>query len=87
MNEDKDVALAAYYAYLEDGQLVMEPYCTCGNALNENYYCEKCEKHCRCTDVICEDQATLNLVEKYMRNSPKFRNFNVTLGKRKGVES
>ena len=75
--------LGAYYAYLEDGQLVMEPYCSCGNLLDEYYLCDKCKRHCRCTDILCEDQATLNLVEKYIRTSPRLRNFNATLGKRK----
>ncbi len=75
--------LGAYYASLEDGQLVMEPYCSCGNLLDEYYLCDKCKRHCRCTDILCEDQATLNLVEKYIRTSPRLRNFNATLGKRK----
>jgi len=83
-SRDKEAARGAYYAYLEDGQLVMEPFCGCGNALDENYYCGKCEQHCHCTDVVCEDQATLTLVEKYIRTSPKFHNFNATLGTRKG---
>lgn len=75
--------LGAFYAYLEDGQLVMEPYCSCGNLLDEYYLCDKCKRYCRCTDILCEDQATLNLVEKYIRTSPRLRNFNATLGKRK----
>ena len=83
-SKDSDsAALGAYYAYLEDGQLVMEPYCSCGTPLDENYNCEKCDKHCKCTDILCEDQATLTLVEKYMRTSPKFRNFKAILGKKK----
>jgi hypothetical protein len=75
--------LGAYYAYLEDGQLVMEPQCSCGNPLDESYFCDKCNKRCRCRDILCEDQATLNLVEKYIRTSPRLRNFNASLGKRK----
>jgi hypothetical protein len=78
--------LGAYYAYLEDGQLVMEPYCSCGNPLDETYLCDKCNKQCQCTDILCEDQATLNLVDKYIRTSPKFRNFKAMLGKRKSPQ-
>lgn len=86
VSKDTDSAgLAAFYAYLEDGRLVMEPYCSCGNPLDENYNCDKCDKHCRCTDILCEDQATLNLVEKYIRTSPKLSNFNAMLGKRKST--
>ncbi|UCG13619.1 MAG: hypothetical protein JSU72_03850 [Deltaproteobacteria bacterium] len=79
----ESAGFAAYYAYLEDGQLVMEPHCSCGAPLDESYYCEKCDQRCHCTDVICEDQATLNLVEKYIRTSPKFRSFKAILGKKK----
>jgi hypothetical protein len=84
--DPNSVELGVYYAHLEDGQLVMEPYCSCGNALDEGYNCEKCKKHCQCSDILCEDQATLNLVEKYMRTSPKFRHFNAMLGKKKSTE-
>ena len=86
VSKDRDPAgMAAFYAYLEDGELVMEPYCSCGNPLDENYNCDKCNTHCRCTDILCEDQATLNLVEKYIRTSPRLRNFNAMLGKRKST--
>ncbi len=78
--------LGAYYAYLEDGQLVMEPYCSCGSPLDENYNCDKCKQHCHCTDILCEDQATLDLVEKYIRTSPKFRDFHAMLGRRKNPQ-
>ena len=81
--DTNSAALGAFYAYLEDGQLVMEPYCSCGNLLDEYYHCEKCKRYCRCTDILCENQATLNLVEKYIRTSPRLRNFNASLGKRK----
>jgi hypothetical protein len=75
--------LGAYYACLEDGQLVMEPSCACGNPLDETYLCDKCDKRCQCTDILCEDQTTLNIVEKYIRTSPKFRGFKAMLGKKK----
>ncbi len=78
--------LGAFYAYLEEGELVMEPYCSCGSLLDEYYFCDKCKRQCRCTDILCEDQATLNLVEKYIRTSPRLRNFNAMLGKRKSTE-
>jgi hypothetical protein len=35
---------------------------------------------------VCEDEATLSLVEKYIRTSPKFRNFKAILGKRKKAD-
>ena len=85
--KDKNsTGLGTFYAHLEDGQLVMEPYCSCGNQLDENYNCDSCGKHSQCTDILCADQATLNLVEKYIRSSPKFRNFNALLGKKKSAK-
>ena len=81
--ETVPVELGAYYAYLEDGALVLEPQCSCGNPLDESYFCDKCDKRCQCTDILCEDQATLTIVEKYIHTSPKFRNFKAMLGKRK----
>lgn len=74
--------LDVYYAYLENGELVLEPYCCCGTALDESYRCERCQRHVHPTDILCEDTGTLNMVEKYMRTSPKFRNFRAMLGKR-----
>ena len=83
--DTEPAGLGAYYAYMEDGELVMEPHCSCGNPLDELYYCDQCQHNCRCTDIMCDDQATLNLVEKYIRTSPKLRNFKAILGRRKST--
>nr|HID58042.1 hypothetical protein [Desulfobacterales bacterium] len=68
-----------YRATLENDSLVLQPYCACGNLLGEDYFCDKCNKRCHCNEIICDNQATLELVRKYKRSSPKFSMFNVRL--------
>lgn len=68
-----------YAATLEDGSLVMKPNCACGNALNEDYFCEKCDRRCHCNQIICDSEATLELVNNYIRKSPKLSAFRAKL--------
>ena len=68
-----------YKAAVENGSLFMTPHCACGNALNEDYFCEKCNKRCECYLIICDTKDTLNLVQKYIRQSPKFASFTAYL--------
>ena len=89
-DEKKDTSTAGietYYAYLEDGELVLEPYCSCGTQLDETYFCDACKRHCHPTDILCEDEGTLKMVDQYIRTSPKFRKFKAMLGKRKTIEA
>jgi len=87
-NKNKSTAgIDTYYAYLEDGELVLEPYCSCGNQLDETYFCDACKRHCRLTDILCEDEGTLKMVDQYIRTSSKFRRFKAMLGKRQTSES
>ena len=77
---EKDNLPRDYYeASLEDGSLVMKPYCACGNSLNEDYFCEKCRRKCHCRLVICNDEATLALVTRYIRQSSQFSSFEARL--------
>jgi len=68
-----------YKATLEEGSLVLKPYCSCGNILGEDYLCEKCQKRCHCNLIICRDETTLELVQTYIRKSPSFSAFRVKL--------
>ena len=68
-----------YTATVECDSLLMTPHCACGNALNEDYYCEKCNKRCECYHIVCDTKDTLNLVQKYIRHSPKFASFTAYL--------
>ena len=68
-----------YEAALENGSLVMTPHCACGNALNEDYFCEKCNKKCYCNQIICDNETTLKVVKNHMRKSPKFSAFRAKL--------
>ena len=75
MNANRDY----YDATLEAGALVMSPHCACGNALNDDYFCETCNRHCRCYHILCADEPTLALVRKYIRSSPQFAVYTAVL--------
>ncbi|MGD2269400.1 MAG: hypothetical protein PVI06_03295 [Desulfobacterales bacterium] len=72
-----------YTAALLNGELVMTPHCACGNFLNEDYFCEKCNRHCHCYQIVCEDTATLELVQRYIRESSKFAVYTAVLAEKK----
>ena len=64
---------------MEDDYLVLEPHCACGNPLNDDYFCNKCNKQCRCRYIACDDEITLEPAKKYVMQSPKFSAFTVML--------
>lgn len=68
-----------YWAHWEDGELVMEPFCACGNALEEDYFCQACKRECDCSFIACEDPEVLDAVEKLVHGNPTFRNFRASL--------
>ena len=68
-----------YRATLEDGSLVMKPYCSCGDLLDEDYLCNKCNRKCHCHRIICDTNATLETVKSYMKKSSQFSAFKVRL--------
>ncbi|OQY03488.1 MAG: hypothetical protein B6I22_11545 [Desulfobacteraceae bacterium 4572_123] len=68
-----------YEASLENGSLVMKPYCACGNSLDEDYFCEKCNRKCHCNLIICDNEETIELVKRYARKSSKFSGFKTKL--------
>ena len=77
---EKDHIPRDYYtASLENESLVMQPYCACGNSLDEDYFCEKCGKKCRCHLIICDSTETLSLAQDYIRKSPQFSGFKAKL--------
>jgi len=83
MNSDgKDQAdqQDCYRARLDDGELIMEPFCACGQALNEDYFCDRCQRKCRCEHVICRDQATLEKVRQFILKASQFSGFSASLG-------
>lgn len=66
-------------AFMEDGQLVMEPRCSCGNILEEDYRCPECDRVCKCQFVACTGPEALAIVEKLIAGNPNFRNFEASL--------
>jgi hypothetical protein len=78
-SEKAGPAVDHYKATLEDGALVMRPYCACGHALDEDYFCDPCNKKCRCREIICDNDATLGRVKDYIRKSSRFSGFRIGL--------
>ncbi len=66
-------------ASTEDGQLVLEPFCSCGSSLDEDYHCARCGKVCDCKFVACSGAQALGIVEKLISGSPGFRDFEASL--------
>ena len=79
MEKRKDSEGDFYYAALEGGELVMEPHCACGNFLEEEYFCEKCDRQCVCNEIRCKNGATLEYVRGFLESNEKFKNFTVVL--------
>ncbi len=73
--ENKSGGKDYYLATLEEGSLVMEPYCACGNHLLEDYFCDKCDRRCHCTDIVCDNETTLKFVKNLIVTSPQFSYF------------
>jgi hypothetical protein len=68
-----------FRAIIEADELVMEPHCSCGTHLEEEYFCEKCQKQCTCTEIRCVDEETLEYINKLLHNNASFRNFTAVL--------
>lgn len=68
-----------YAATLDNGSLVMEPHCACGNPLNEDYFCDRCNRQCHCRQIVCDNETTLDLVKRYIRKSSQLSAFKVKL--------
>ena len=68
-----------YVARWEDNQLVIEPFCYCGNSLDEDYFCKKCDRKCDCTFIACTDPQSLSVVEKLIHGNPSFRDCKVAM--------
>jgi hypothetical protein len=66
-------------ASIQEGELVLEPFCSCGYGLDENYHCEQCGKVCDCKFVACSGPQALGIVEKLISGNPGFRNFKASL--------
>jgi len=79
MEKTNEGAADYYYAALEDGELVMEPHCACGNFLEEAYFCDTCNRRCVCTQIKCKDDATLQYVNGFLKNNEKFKIFTAVL--------
>jgi hypothetical protein len=79
LDDLKSRAIDYLLASIEDGQLVLEPFCSCGSPLDEDYHCELCGKVCECKFVACSGAQALGVVGKLISGSPGFRDFEASL--------
>lgn len=68
-----------FHAALEGEELVMEPYCQCGEALDEDYHCGNCQREVRCLEFLCADPAALAKVKLLIKENDGFKNFTARL--------
>lgn len=68
-----------FLAFWENQELVMEPRCSCGEILEENFYCVKCGKSVDISSFVCRSTDVLPIVEKLMRGNPEFKYFKLYL--------
>jgi hypothetical protein len=80
-DQSKEIVEATDYfvASLDQGELIMEPYCRCGEALEEDYFCSTCKRQCQCVEVRCASQETLEFVQDFLKGNERFRNFRAVL--------
>ncbi len=79
LDDLKARAIDYLLASIVDGELILEPFCSCGSCLDEDYQCARCAKVCDCKFVVCSDPQALSTVEKLIAGSPSFRNFKASL--------
>jgi hypothetical protein len=75
----KDLQQDYFLASWEDGELIMEPFCSCGSSLGEDNFCQKCNRECKCDFIACSDPQALSVAEKLIAGNPNFKDFNTSL--------
>jgi hypothetical protein len=79
--EKNNISPDYYKTTMENGSLVMEPHCACGNPINDDYFCEKCNRKCHCRLIVCDNETTFKRVKDYIRKSSQFSGFEVKLAR------
>ena len=77
--ENNNISPDYYKTTMENGFPVMEPHCGCGNLLNDDYFCVKCNRKCHCRLIVCDNENTLERVKDYISKSSQFSGFEVKL--------
>jgi len=79
LDELKSRGIDYLLASIEEGELVMEPFCACGAMLDETYQCPECSRRCDCKFVACSGPRAMAIVEKLIAGNPTFRHFEASL--------
>jgi hypothetical protein len=72
----KDRKRDYFLARSQGEELEMEPFCWCGKALEQDYFCTDCNHKCNVTLIVCADAGALALAQK-LASSPDFHKFEV----------
>ncbi len=65
----------------EGKELLMEPFCWCGSALEQDYHCTECGHKCWVALIVCADPGALSIAQELLRTNVDFHNFEIaTLG-------
>jgi hypothetical protein len=76
VSELKDRKRDYFLARSGGEELDMEPFCFCGKALEQDYFCPDCNHKCNLTLIVCDDAQALALAQK-LASSPDFHKFEV----------
>ncbi len=68
-----------FLASWEDNQLVLEPYCFCGEMLEENFFCPRCRENRAIDVILCREFKIVGIVEKFIHGNPQFKDFRAYL--------
>jgi hypothetical protein len=68
-----------FRAALDGDELVMEPYCACGEPLEQDYHCTACDREVRCLEFRCADGAVLTRVLQLMQTNGSFKSFKAVI--------
>jgi hypothetical protein len=68
-----------FLVFWENEELVMEPRCSCGEVLEENFVCIKCGMARDISCFVCKTPDVASIAEKLIRGNPEFRHFKLYL--------
>lgn len=79
MNAQVKFTQGYFRAGLDGDELVMEPYCQCGEPLEQDYHCSACEREVRCLEFRCADARALVRVQELMQSNSSFKGFKAVI--------
>ena len=78
---NEEAKMDYFIVSIEDGGFTLKPFCSCGEMLDEDFHCAKCERQCSCTELRCDSEETLAKAKEFIDSNPRFQNFTAVLSK------